>query len=62
MNVKRYREGLAITQKEMASKLGITQQAYSRKEKGLRGFTIEEALLLEEMLGVSIKELFKKEN
>lgn len=62
MNVKTYREKLAITQKEMASKLGITQQAYSRKEKGLRGFTIEEALLLEEILGVSIKELFKKEN
>lgn len=62
MNVKKYREGLAITQKEMASRLNITQQAYSRKEKGLRGFTIGEALLLEEILGVSIKELFKDDN
>lgn len=60
VNVKKYREDSSITQKEMALKLNITQQAYSRKEKGLRGFTVEEALLLEEILGVSIKELFKK--
>lgn len=61
-NVKEYRKEKCYTQKEMAKYLGIEQGSYSDKERGRRGFTIEEALLLEEILGVSIKELFKKKN
>lgn len=60
-NVKEYRREKGYIQKEMAKYLGIEQGSYSDKERGRRGFTIEEALLLEEILGVSVKELFKKE-
>lgn len=61
-NVKEYREMKGYTQGEMANHLGIKQGSYSDKERGRRGFTIREALILEDILGVSVKELFKKEN
>lgn len=61
MNIKKHRENRKISQKEIAAKLGMTQQAYSLKENQKRQFTIEEALLLEEILGVSIRELFKND-
>lgn len=57
-NIKEYREQLNITQMEMAERLGITQQAYSRKERGERSFSIEEAIMLEDILKVPIKDLF----
>ncbi|WP_250674421.1 helix-turn-helix transcriptional regulator (plasmid) [Paraclostridium ghonii] len=57
-NIKIYREKLNITQKEMAERLGITQQAYSRKERGERSFSIEEAIMLEDILKVPVKDLF----
>ena len=60
MKVKEYREEKGYTQKRIAEILGISQQAYSKKEKGLRGFTVEELLILEEVLEASISELFKE--
>ena len=47
-----------MTQVEIAKMLGIDQNTYSRKENGIRGFTVKELLLLEKILGASIRELF----
>lgn len=58
-NVKYYRVKNKITQEEMARVMNITQQYYSLKEKGVRGFSVEELFILEEVLDVSISELFK---
>ncbi|RIZ57447.1 XRE family transcriptional regulator [Paraclostridium bifermentans] len=44
----------------MAKKLGITQQAYSRKERGERKFFVDEGFILEETLNVPLRELFKE--
>lgn len=58
-SVKKYRDKNNITQEEMAKKLGITQQAYSRKERGERKFFVDEGFILEETLNVPLRELFK---
>lgn len=59
MQVKEYRLMKKYTQKYMADKLEITQEAYSHKENGKRGFTVQELFMLEEILDTSINELFK---
>ena len=58
-NVKEYRKKKGYTQKEIADILGIKQASYSDKERGRRGFTVEELLQLEDILGVSISDMFK---
>lgn len=59
-SIKKYREEKNITQEEMAKRLGISQQAYSRKERGERKFLIDEGFVLEETLNVPLRELFKE--
>lgn len=59
MNVKEYREAKGYTQEQVAKKLGIKQNTYSDKERGKSGFTVDELLKLEIILGASISELFK---
>lgn len=56
MKVREYREKLGYSQKEIAEMFGITQQAYSYKEIGQRGFKVNELLQLEKILKVSISE------
>ena len=58
-NVKEYRKKKGYTQKEIADTLKIKQASYSDKERGRRGFTVEELLQLEDILGVSISDMFK---
>lgn len=59
-NIKEYRKEKGYTQKEIADILGIKQASYSDKERGRRGFTVEELLQLEDILGVSISDMFKE--
>lgn len=58
-NIKEYRKKKGYTQKEIADTLKIKQASYSDKERGRRGFTVEELLQLEDILGVSISDMFK---
>ena len=58
-NVKEYRKKKGYTQKEIADTLKIKQASYSDKERGRRGFTVEELLQLEDILEVSISDMFK---
>jgi putative transcriptional regulator len=45
----------------MARFLNMTEAAYSRKENGQRGFTIEEAAKIAEFFKTSIEEIFFKD-
>lgn len=45
-----YRAMLSLDQYEMAQKLGITPQAYSKKERGITAFNDEEKKIIKEML------------
>ncbi|MCW6652570.1 transcriptional regulator [Aerococcaceae bacterium NML191292] len=58
-----YRAMLSLDQYEMANKLGITPQAYSKKERGLTAFNDEEKKTIKEMLlphfpNITIDEIF----
>ncbi|MGL5507837.1 MAG: helix-turn-helix transcriptional regulator, partial [Paraclostridium sp.] len=44
MQVKEYRLRKGYTQKQIATFLGINEKAYSHKERGIRGFDVEELL------------------
>lgn len=62
MKVKEYRVIKGLTQNELSNLLGITQQAYSRKERGERSFTIEEIKKLKQIFNISYEELFGEVN
>lgn len=51
------RTALKFTQAYVASKLGISQNAYSKIEAGLTNFNIERLYAIAEVLQVDIKEL-----
>lgn len=47
--------------KEIASLLGITENAVYQKLSNRRKFTIKEALIIAERFGVTVEELFKED-
>lgn len=47
--VRGYRSMKGLNQKELADKLGITPQALSAKERGIRSFNDQEKVLLLEV-------------
>lgn len=58
MKVKEYRIIKGFTQNELSELIGITQQTYSKKERGERSFTLDEVKKLKKILNVSYEELF----
>ena len=60
MKLKEYRISKGYTQQEMADILGITQQSYSNKEVGKRGFNTKELLILQKVLGVNIEDIYEE--
>lgn len=56
--LKEHREDHDITQKEVANTLHLTIAAYSRKEKGTRAITLEEAKKIAEFFNVPFEEIF----
>lgn len=50
-----------LKQTDMAKKLKITNVTYSKKENGKAEFTLSEAFLLADYFGMTVDELFKKE-
>ena len=61
--VKGYRAMLGITQKELASRLNVTIQSISNKERGVTAFTDREKVLIKAMLEphfpkITIDEIF----
>ncbi len=54
--LKALRTLFGYTQEDMASKLGITKQSYSLKERGMRSFDDGEKLMLVGLFGLSLKQ------
>jgi len=58
LKVKEYRIIKGFTQNELSELIGITQQTYSKKERGERSFTLDEVKKLKKILNISYEELF----
>lgn len=54
--IKRKESGLY--QKDIAKKLGIHKQSYSRKERGEQDFTIQEGIMLAKLFNCTLDDLF----
>lgn len=48
--VRGYRNMLGMTQEQLGAKLGISKQAYQRKEKGKAAFTDREKMVFKKLL------------
>ena len=57
LKVKEYREINGYKQEDLAKLLSVTQSAYSRKENGKRGFTINEITILKNIFKVTYDDL-----
>lgn len=58
MKVKEYRVIKGLTQSEIAEMLGIKQNTYSYKERGIYDFSVKEIKKLKEILEVEYEQLF----
>ncbi len=58
MKVKQYRVIKGLTQSEIAEMLGIKQNTYSYKERGIYDFSVKEIKKLKEILEVEYEQLF----
>ena len=47
-----------MKQREVAEKLGISNQSYHLKESGKRQFTVQEAIMLSKVFGCTLDDLF----
>lgn len=56
--LKSLRASRGYTQGEMALKLGISKNAYNRKELGLREFTLSEAKKISDIFQCKIDDIF----
>lgn len=55
--LKQIREAAGQTQEQAGEALGITKQAYGRKEKGRRPLTTDEAVILAQLFKVTDAEI-----
>lgn len=58
MTMKMARVGAGLTQQQVADKMGIHAQTYSKMENDSDGVTIREAKLFSEIVGVPWTEIF----
>lgn len=61
-NLKEARKFKGMTQKEVATTLGMTQQQYSRFENGVFELNYQQILALCELYEITPNELFAKRN
>lgn len=57
-NIKEARKNLGLTQAQMANKLLMTQQQYSRFENGVFELNYEQILKISKILNLSPNEIF----
>ena len=62
MKVKEYRIIKGFTQNELSELIGITQQTYSKKERGERSFTLDEVKKLKKILNITEKNMINHQN
>ena len=58
MTMKMARVGAGLTQQQVADKMGIHAQTYSKMENDSEGVTIREAKLFSQIVGVPWAEIF----
>lgn len=58
--LEQLRKAAGLTHEDMAKRLGITRQYYGMIERGARTPTLDLALRIAELLGVSVEELFSE--
>lgn len=58
MRVKEIRNNKGLSQSYVANKLNISRSAYTNKENGKRQFSLNEILILEDILNSTFRELF----
>ncbi|MFE3573733.1 helix-turn-helix transcriptional regulator [Lysinibacillus sp. NPDC059133] len=56
-----YRKKADISQEEVAATLNMTRQTYSKKERMISKFELNEAIALANLFNVSVSELFEEE-
>lgn len=56
------RKELGVSQKDMASLLGITQKTYCQKENGKTEFLLSEMFMISEYFKKSVEEIFLPRN
>ena len=66
MDIRKWRQFLGYTQREIAEMFSISYQAYSQKEKGLAPFTDKEKIIFRDLLreyfpNITIDDIFFKE-
>lgn len=52
------RKKMGVSQRELASYLGISLKSYSMKERGERQFTLDEMFKLRDFFGLGIEDIF----
>ena len=57
LKVREYRKLNGYKQEDLAKLLSMTQSAYSRKENGKRGFTLNEITILKDIFKVTYDDL-----
>ena len=57
LKIKEYRKLNGYKQEDIAKLLSVTQSAYSRKESGKRGFTLNEITILKDIFKVTYDDL-----
>ena len=58
VNLFKLRKEASLTQKDMASKLGISATAYRQKESGLREFKMSEMFIIARLFKKDIGDIF----
>lgn len=59
MNIRGYRASLNLTQRKIAEKIGTSRNSYALKENKKRLFTLEEAVSLSNLFGITLEEFYK---
>ncbi len=57
--IKRIREIKGLTQEDIAKKLNLTHQAYSRMERGETSISIERIAKIAEILDVTVDDIYR---
>ncbi len=60
--IRKRRENIGLTQKNMAKELNISHQAYSALESGNRKLSLERAAQIADLLNLHLGDFFLKDN
>lgn len=59
MNLKGYRANKNLSQKDCGNAIGTTREGYRVKEAGKSKFSLEQAVILSNLFGITLEEFYK---